>query len=591
MKRLAWLLLLVACKGTSSTSSEAPEDIRFVAVVELDDAGAVLASGPLTPWSPTEPLFVAGRGSNVRLVGYDEATLAAVGILDVAAQGPLFLSAAQGCDPRLPDATWIASWSPSAVRTLDDAATPALTATRLKSICPDLSPDISVDVVCAEARCTPNVIARDACARTVELDCAPRTQLTIHVDPAGRVCSEIRSSFGACTSLASTIGYASNVCGSCRIDTYAPTAAATTGLRTQVAKIVPGPLNQPRDVVRNRQPFRANFYEGYVLDVLALQDHIVVLGPEGGFGKRCNVPPDTANPMRLFFLDPDTLTVTSSRATETCLTSIEPDEHSDGFVGVFGTFSDWHLGRFDAAGNLVDRASFDSASFGDGSVDGGIHELHFVDDDATILVMANIRPDTSPIVGGVRTFDAQTLAPIDRFGFPSRRIEYAAPSDGRTLYGFESRELDRDWYAIDIETGTLDGVRSLPVDQQFRSSSFAVLRQDGLLFTGGRGHDAVYALDPATDEVWSASAHVFDLHVFTMRTWPANPDLIVVAGGTETFYAAGVMLVDPRDRRFRYDHAVGFSESAVTNLTEDLRGGVLGVLPWTGEIVRITADR
>ncbi|MEQ8273914.1 MAG: hypothetical protein RMA76_06990 [Deltaproteobacteria bacterium] len=590
MKRLAWLLLLVACKGTSSTSSEAPDAIRYVAVVELDDAGDVVASGPLTSWAPTDPLFVAARGSNVRLVGYDEATLAAVGILDVAAEGPLFLSAAEGCDPRLPDATWIAAWSPSAVQTLDDAPTPALTAPRLESICPDLSPDISVDVACAEPRCTPNVVARDACARTVELDCAPGTQMTIHVDPAGRVCSELSSSFGACTSMASTIGYASNVCGSCRIDTYAPTAAATSGLATQVVKIVPGELRQPRNVGMNRQPFRQEFYEGYVLDMIALPDRIIVLGPEGGYGKRCNVPPDTANPMRLFFLDPDTLTVTSSRATEVCLTAIEADVHSDGFVGVFGIFKQWHLGRFDPDGNLVDRADFDPAAFSADGEDGGIHELHFVNDDATIVVMANIRPTNPPILGGVRTFDARTLAPIDRFGFPSRRIEYAAPGEGTTLYGFESRELDRDWYAIDLETGTLNGVRSLPVDQQFRSSSFAVLQKDGYLFTGGRGHDAVYALDPTTDEVWSASAHVFDLHIFTMQTWPADPSLIVVAGGTETFYAGGAMLFDPADRRFRYAHAVGFSESAVTNLTDDLRGGVLGVLPWTGEIVRITAD-
>ncbi len=589
MRRFAWLLVLVACKGTQPVAAEPPEDVTFVAVVELNASGEVAATGPLTAWDPSAPLFVAARrDGDVRLVGFSDATLAANGILDAlrAGEDRLDLEPAIGCAPRLPDADWIGSWGEDGVRTLADATTPALTASALDRVCPGFSPDVAIDVPCLEPRCVPTIVSRSDCAVTVSLDCRPGT-MTVRVDPAGRVCAELPTAFGACPLESTAPGVGRHACDGCRVDVHVPLDDAPMAFVVEKVKLVEGPLRQPRDIEVNRQPFRYNFYEGYIHDVVTLDDRVVVLAPELGYGKRCDFGVLEID-KRLFFLDPDTLTVTSSRATETCLTAVTRDARGDGFVGVFGRMQDWSIGRFAADGTLLASAAFDPDRFGDGYSDGGIHELHFTEDLSKIVVMANVHFQMQNTWGGIRTFDADTLEPLERFFYPPHRIEYATPGPGDTLYAFESGDV-RTWFTIDLVRGDIQELEPLAIDQMLRSSLFAVMEHRGQLLAVGRGHDAAFAYDLATDSEWSATAFQTNLHAFTMAPWPADPSLVIVGGGIETFYDGALMLLDTAERRFRYTYVEGVSESSVTRFEPDGRGGVLAMFPWTGEIARVTA--
>lgn len=580
---------VLACKGTQDLASEPPESVRYVAVVEVDADGGVIATGPLSAWSPGEPLFVAAReDAIVRLVGYDEATLTAGGVLEAvqAEASPLPLAPATGCDPRLPEATWIASWSPDGVTALDGAPTPALTAPRLTKVCPPFSPSVAIDVPCVEPRCVPTIQDRSDCSVTVALDCT-RGSVTLHVDPTGNVCADLDDAFGACPRVASEPGVGRHACATCRIDAYVPLDDAPPAFVVEKVKVVDAPLMRPRDIEVNRQPFRYNFYEGHIHDLVTLDDRIVVLAPDGGYGKRCDYGV-LEKDKRLLFLDPDTLTVTSTRATEQCLTAVTADARGSGFVGVYGDIEAWRLGRFAADGRLLASADFDSARFGEGEPDGGIHELHFTEDLQTIVVMANVQPRPGPTWGGIRTFDAETLEPKARYVFPPHRIEYAAPGPGDTLYVFESGDV-RTWFAIDLVRGEIREVEALAIDQMIRSSLFAVLLHRDVLLAGGRGHDAVFGFDLGADTEWSATTFQTNLHIFTMAPWPADPDLVIVGGGLETFYTGAVMLLDPIDRRLRYAFLDDLSGSSVTRFEPDGRGGVLAMFPWSGEIARITA--
>lgn len=586
MRWVATLLLLAGCKSTERLETDAPDSLRFVAIVEVDEDGAFVRAGPLTPWAADAALPVVTSAEGTLLVGYDEATLAAAGLLEAARadDGATRLDAAVGCLPALPEATWLGAWRGEGVVELAVAEAPALTARWAADTCPGFSPDFAFDVPCREKRCAPTIVDRDNCSVTVSLSCADGSTM-VRVDPLGRVCAELSEDFGACTLEASRGGVGRHACPECRVDVHAFLDDRELPIDAEVFPLVDVETRLPDNIVNRRQPFRSDLYMGWVLDFVVLEDTIVVAAPaqDAGYGDRCAYQREQGR--RLLFLDPDDLVVDATRETEDCLIALAAEPNGRGFVGVFGSiWGTWSLGRFDETGALVASAAFDSARFGSES-DGTIHQTFFSEDGETIVVLLNISGAAE--YGAVRTFRADTLEPIGRYFTPPRRIEFGVVGSGRTILVFEPNEV-RTWLTMNLDTGAFEEIAQLPNDITLRAALFATHEQDGMLLAGGRGHGSVTGVLRPGTESWAAIPYEAELHVFGMTRWPADPDLVLAVGGIFERYIGGAALLDPRDQRF-LPGVVRISDAAASIVRPDGRGGVLALLPWSGEIARLRA--
>jgi hypothetical protein len=577
---LVLALAIVACKPTRTVDSDAPDSLRFLAVVELDDAGAPAAAGPLVSWSPGRPLPVIASGPAL-LLGYDDATLDDAGLLAAAqVAGPERLGTAGPCHTVLPDATWLGSWDGDDVVAIDPAATPRLSAGWLRAACPAVSPLVGFDDDCAGERCVPRLVRDDGCERTFALEACGLGEAFVAIDAQGRVCATI-DAFEACE-VERTTGFARLSCDgpACGVTVSAPLERDVVELNVEITSVFPAALRKPDNVENMRQPFRYNLYEGYLMELVVLDDQVVLTAPPGDtYGSLCRA--GGVPERRLIFLDSN-LRYSHEIATEDCLQSPVRDPRGDGFIAVYGT-SPYELARFDARGARTASVSF-AVGAAEGITENAVHET-FVVDDATIVVVVNAFGNATRYAG-VRTFDLETLAPTGSHLEPAMELEFAIPDPpGRLI------QLDRnvrEWWRLDLETGDRQHLATSPLDVMLQATLFDLHGQGPYAIAAGRGRATVQGLTVEPRQTWQAATYEAELHVFTMAAWPADARYVLMAGGIFRDYDLGAALFDVETRRFVPTTTMIAGESSITRLVPDGRGGLLALLPWNAKIARIS---
>lgn len=587
MKRAtaALVVALAACKSTPSLESDAPEDLTFLVVVELDDDGRPRAAGPLGRWAPNEPIDVIANGPAL-LVGYDDETLAAAGLLEQARNvGAAPLRLAQGCDSTLPTATWLASWD-DGVASRDPIDTPRLTAFWIQETCPDFSPNVGFDDDCRAQRCDPTIDRIGTCRVVLDVASCDLGRTEVTIGPLGQVCATF-AALDECTVTSTAPGFGVMDCAAprCTVDVHAQLDDALPPMNVELVTLFDVPLAQPGRIPESRQPFRHHFYEGYVHDLVVLDDRVVLVAPVDGRSRaRCESqsPQDLTPARELLFLDPDTLQIVDRTPTDECMIAPIRDPMGDGFLATY-VADRIALARYDKDGVRTASVSFAEGELA-GVVETSVHEMHIIDGD-TIVVVTNAG-DAEIRWSGFRTFDLATLAPKGVYFIDERGDEFAVMDEpGHVLV---LNQPGRTWTRVNLSDGARRQVIALPEDDRLQSTLLAAHGQRGLAIAAGRGHKALNALEPTLAELSQASTFQEELHVFRMAAWPADDRYVLVGGGLfEEAYGGGVVLFDLETMKF-VPGIARLGEGAVIALRPDGRGGVLALMPWKAQIARIT---
>lgn len=347
---------------------------------------------------------------------------------------------------------------------------------------------------------------------------------------------------------------------------------------------LPGELTGDLRIPNNR------LHSGKAFDVALLRDRAVVTHAGGRAVRFC---PDEIPEGALSFYDLDSLAPVGTATAPECLTRLLGE--GDTFVGIHGARGEPVLSRFSGVGKRL-------ASGAPGSAGGP-------------------RPDASThVIGGVAVL-----------GSPPRftvLYEWVEARDGGVdlgyfLYGYDPASLaavhtdlirdGRTFAMVAVGTSTL----AIADEKHQRIDYFDVERRVFVEATPlptsrvARRYDiTAVARAPGTGRLLSttplelASVRLVDgLESIALvlpfertflptsaQAWPAAPDVLLVAGvspGAAGDYDAVVTLFDTRTARF-LPGTWTIGRGAVTRMIVDGSGRVWALLPWAGELVRLT---
>lgn len=574
-------LLLLALFGIgcapSKISISVPEieAVDLLAVVLLDEAGQVVASTGLRPFSSGAALELeAGDGPDAARVrralvaGWSLKSLESLGpITDERSQSPLSLASAQ--DPVLPAPTFSAEGLGSSSIEARRAPARELTAAWLPRCPEDLPTDLLVGLGCSPGACLTSA-TRSTCSLLVHTGECLLGDVVVPVDGRGALNFPAETRFGDCVPTAPRApAVLSARCQppmqeTCAVDFF----PAMSDLPAEVTTLTLSPapyLNRdsfPRPIV--------TLLPSYAL----LGDRAVVsVWDRASTQQACS-----GRTGHLAIVDLERMVVTASVAAPRCLSFLAPDPNGPGFVGLFRD-PDYAVARFDADGAMVEQRA-----------------LGFIAADHT-LESAALRAGPTGLAVVVQARDNDQLAVVqflDAQTFAVTRTTTLA-----TTYITDALWVEGTLWLLD---GSFD--RIVPVDPQTGVAAEGVRLQAGV---AARGLDlAALAYLPGTHRFLATAtsrlggtvvaseleslgvAHLFQAvaHSVSGTQHPMDPSLALVGiTDVEGEHTARITALDPTLVRFLPGtHPVGLGP--VEQLRTDARGRVLGLLSWEGKLFR-----
>jgi hypothetical protein len=574
---VASLAVGAACSAPAPVRVEPPADVGYLAIVELDEAGAVTSASRLVAWADGDALPLVSRGAaTVLLVGWRGAEVDATAALAGRAAGfTARLRAASGCEQGLPAPAWAATWSAESTLDARDLATvPRLTTDGVDDACPELSArTAAVDLRCPATRCAPVTTRLGRC--TLELDlasCALGTmRATFDVD--GRACVELLDPTVDCTPrdeapAAFTSGYSCIAPQSCELDVYFPPMDDEPPYFSK-ATLVDREAWLPESLLRYGNLYSGTLFSGHLHELVVLGDRAIVaaaLGP----GPSWHCPADGEQvPVQLLSVDAS-LNVTATSTAPDCIHRMTNDPIGGGFIATYAADRRWRLGRFDDQGHLV--ASAASEIPWDYWV---ISDVETLGDEVIILVGATGQSSQ------VHRHDLRTLARIRHhtIGFGTTGMTIV---DERTLaFSSDHERASARWVVGD---DTIIERADLPEDPDRREWVYGTKwwpeTNEQLIAT--RGSVNIYLEAHPGRTFARATAFEEETISLSFTDWPQRGG-VLAAGIVPITWAGTVVRFEPRARRF-LQGTWTLGHGPIGRMRTAADGRVWLLLPWEGSI-------
>jgi hypothetical protein len=356
VRRALLLLLLVSCARRSPTTIEVPEDVAWIAVLELAPDDTVLRVGPLTAWKPNQSLpLYASTDARLGLVGWSEAQLSGA---DAPLGARIELVPPLACRNRLPVPRLFGGLDDEgALRTFDLAAAPPLTSPDFQ-VCGGAEA-ISV-VIDSCTSCRPKVTAQGSCR--FRYDFAACDQQSIELmswaDGGGCFIDDRDGAFVSCAPTGPS-GLATDT-ATCLLQLplkYCQVSAfvAPRGPPFDVHEIsfVEGPDHLPYYLRRFGNYGPAMVWSGYAHDLLAYEREILISTTGTVSYEPCEAQEMPPGVLQRRDLDGELI---STATVPSCLSQMRGDPEGEGFVATYiDGARQWWIGRFERDGTMLER--------------------------------------------------------------------------------------------------------------------------------------------------------------------------------------------------------------------------------------------
>lgn len=580
---LSFAALLAACSSPAPLTSDAPADVRWIAVAETDANGELAGASALTRWEDGPLPVFASDDRAALILGYSDPQIAAIAggaAPSVLAEEPL--RAAAACEPALPSPLWSARWSDEATLTAVAASeSPLLTASWIDAGCTPVT-DLWVDLSCQDVRCAVRA-TKNGCSIGLDLsECGfdrPRA-----VARRSGLCVDFSETSWTCTPAAAPTHAA--WASSCRRDAAActltwyqdkvPLAATDRHLLLPVSTgswrpdrgELPGPI-QPHILAR-----------GYAWDLAPIGRRALVSVPAAPPREACDPAVDGS----LVIVDGDRAAVVGTATAPPCLTRLSIDASGDAVLGLFAVGGQWHLGRFDADGHRVGPATrADPRVTGDAmsplpTPSGWLAVELLRTSSGWLAVFHEATPEGGSVVAG---YD-EALAPrwrtwLDGVKVTSARLHTASTA---LLTTFDGGEI----LTADLGSGSVSSLLRLDA-RSGRAAVFvytSVVRGGELLATTGVP-PALFIVDQSNAIASESLIYDLDTNPLTPVLVPWAPEQVLVFGLTIDRNAT-VSTFLPEERRF-LPGTRDLGPGPVSRVVTDRQQRIWGLKAWTGEIV------
>lgn len=575
--RLA-LLLALACDRPAPVEAEVPAAVDLAAVVlDPPGAGTARAGSRLVDWAPTRPLPVSlPPEQSAWVLGWSRAALPA-GLgepTELGAVGPV-----EGCAPRLPTPAWAARWDGERLVTVEPTTAPPLGADGLEQRCPEIDAEaLVVAHVCRLPWCSRVVRRLDRCRFAIEGDGRCESpNAVVQILPDGRGCAELEG--WRCEARGGDPG-GGLVCDAplaCEVEVWAPpTPPAPFTLDRR--RLGPETAWLPQVGEAARFVYEEQLESGVGHDLLPVADRLVVTTHDPP--QTVTPCPDPSRPGRWWSLDADRLEIVATTTVPTCRGRLAaaPD---DTVILVGGAAGRLRVERRDPDGSLLAGAELDTGLAPDAP------RLSRARD----VIVVGERVVVSGSVGqAVDRVEVRRLADL---GFEGRADAAERLHLGEWFLDLGGRlRASSGWtqrvVGFDPATLRFGDPLTIPEDlgpsnQRFTALAHPASRRHVVLTAGARD---VVLLPELGEAIERSSAHG-PLFFLRAVVWPADPRLLLLVGFHVDRRAAVASLFDPGEARFLpglYELGPG----APSRARVDARGRVWVLLPWAGEVVRLT---
>lgn len=545
-----------------------------------------IGATPLVRWLPGEPLpaHTAG-GETVQILGYTAAQISALPVHEGARVGDERLQLASGCDRHLPVPAWFGELTPGDVlSTRAPSEAPVLTASWIS--CP-MGP-VLTHATCLSVPCAIGETQTVQCAVSVDLSACGAGVLRGERQADGSICFQpLPWTCEPVAALAPEIT-AQACANDCRTSVFAaPQEPPFTLERVAVTGgelYLPGELTDDLLVPNNR------LHSGKAFDLALLRDRLVVAHAGERAVHFCPIEAEVPA-SRLSFYDLDSLAPVGTATAPECLTRLLGE--GDTFLGIHGSMGEPVLSRFSREGR---RLASGAPSSGDGPrADAAAHIpadlVRLGRQLAVIYEWLDARPGGVDLGYFLYGYDPTSLGAVHNDLIRDGRAFAMAAVGTSTLAIAEEKHQRIDYF--DVERRVFIRSTALPttaVAVRYDMTSLA-------LAPGTRRLLSTTPLDLASVRLvggpdGAALVMPFERTLFPTRAhaWPGAPDVLVVAGVSPAAagtYDAVVTLFDTRAARF-LPGTWTIGRGAVTRMITDASGRVWALLPWAGEVVRLT---
>ncbi|MCK6551578.1 hypothetical protein L6R52_37445, partial [Myxococcota bacterium] len=551
----------------------------------------LVSASAIAPWPEGQDLPIFARDpSEAVLIAWRDGELAPLGITsDAAGASRARLRAPAECEQRLPRPAWAARWGALgglvALEEAEREQLAPLTSDWVAARCAPLaSVSISAEVGCEDRFCEHTLRSTGACGFELTFTGCARAPVrgALHAD--GSLC------LGADADAPS-----------CPVRAFVrPDDAPFTVDRVKVVEAA-------RDVLPDWLTFNGLLvpdlmFEGWVHDLELVDGRVVALAGDGTFGGPCRA--GFTRGSNLHFFDPATLALTGTATTPQCLTAIAADPEYPAIFGVFTAAGEWRVGKFDATGRLLASAPVDArTTAGPGEPrrvtfrDHRVLDVEVLPARDLVAVLFNPEADTGKEGNGgnvVFTYDRTTLERRGGWDYPDGQRWVMTAVDDHTLALARNDARAIEW--LDVDSGPLGASAPLRrLDGVFNDDSLLDVAHhpaSGTLLVAATRDPLLFTVTPRGAA--RGRAHVFDVDAapVTALPWPPDPTRALVAGivGTGEDRRAVVTRFDPTRPSFdsgTWDLGWG----APTKMLSDDEGHIFVLLPWSGDLVRLTPTR
>ncbi|MBI4816872.1 MAG: hypothetical protein HY791_11470 [Deltaproteobacteria bacterium] len=592
--RHTFSLLLAACSVACSAGSrvplEPPEGASWWVGLALDGDRIVESSG-LVPTE--EPVRLPEEdGLSLHILAYSFAQLEAMLGADadfLVAGAPIAL--AHGCDPRLDEPFWHVFGDKE--RLVPATESLELTAPWLFERCPKRADGnrASARVTCAWERC-PASFDAPSCELTLHLDeCALGAELKARLDWRGELCFEPTSECAQTPTRFEAMGSAT--CAferddtPCIIDAYVnPAPIELSFERVAVLDVPPRAPASVDDGPVDPMALRG----GYLMDVLPLSDSVVVSARGDRLSDRFSDSHscEASEPTTLLFVDPSDLSIATATAPP-CLERMAPSPRG-GFFGAYRRGKAQFVGELDARRRLSREVELGV------SVDSrpwvGAFEA-IAEGTQLALILNDYSSETGEDRAQLQILDALTLAPVASSSFVSVVENAALTSLVETATGLVVSDSSR---------AHLLWLRPSEEPRTTQFCLFPSIMNQKTSFVADAGQDAgqdrlvvgMTATLPQTIRfVGDQISNCRNLYEDTADPtagigWDRESFLVALRARDDDVGNLVLAMFDPSVASPRYyPGSIDLGPGPASRLVGDRGGVIWGLLPWTGELLRI----
>ena len=249
------------------------------------------------------------------------------------------------------------------------------------------------------------------------------------------------------------------------------------------------------------------------------------------------------------------------------------------FFGVYAADggSDWHWGRFSSVGDLLASVPLPRESGRWFAVDAALSS------DGTAGYVLLARENGLYEVVGV---DVTNEMVAGRFTLEGNAAALGVLLSGTVVVQGEDRRVLEQ---LSADLSSVIGRAELPgtADRRDRVTGLAVHPASQSLVLAAQGQAQAYLLAPPYVEAEALRTVRSDFEAHRLAPWPANEEMMVVAGNRELTYEGLVGLLHVPSGRYLYP-LLEVSPGTLSKARLDRAGRVLLIAPWTGDLIRLS---